>query len=64
MRPYEKEERREVPERINRPDYASHSAGIPLSEHAVRGSGQIKILDDEEIEGMRIACKVCDTSQI
>ncbi|XP_032685031.1 methionine aminopeptidase 1 [Odontomachus brunneus] len=58
LRPYEKEERREVPERINRPDYASHSAGIPLSEHAVRGSGQIKILDDEEIEGMRVACKL------
>lgn len=31
---------------------------MPLSEQAVRGSAQIKILDDEEIEGMRVACKL------
>lgn len=63
LRPYKKEHRREVPESINRPDYALHPAGIPLSEQAVRGSGQIKVLDDEEIEGMRVACKVCYISQ-
>ncbi|XP_011640741.1 methionine aminopeptidase 1, partial [Pogonomyrmex barbatus] len=51
-------QRREVPEHIARPDYALHPAGIPLSEQAVKGSGQIKILNDEEIEGMRIACKL------
>lgn len=58
MRPYKKEQRREVPDCINRPDYALHPTGVPLSEQAVRGSGQIKILDDEEIESMRVACKV------
>lgn len=58
LRPYKKEQRREVPDCINRPDYALHPTGVPLSEQAVRGSGQIKILDDEEIEGMRVACKV------
>ncbi|TGZ56680.1 methionine aminopeptidase 1 [Temnothorax longispinosus] len=58
LRPYKREQRREVPERIARPDYALHPAGIPLSEQAVKGSGQIKILDDEEIEGMRVACKL------
>ncbi|XP_020288896.1 methionine aminopeptidase 1 [Pseudomyrmex gracilis] len=58
LRPHKKELRREVPEYINRPDYAVHPAGIPLSEQAVKGSGQIKILDDEEIEGMRVACKL------
>lgn len=58
LRPYEKEQSREVPEHIARPDYALHPAGIPLSEQAVKGSGQIKILNDEEIEGMRVACKV------
>ncbi|KMQ89629.1 methionine aminopeptidase 1-like protein [Lasius niger] len=58
LRPYKKEQRREVPDCINRPDYALHPTGVPLSEQAVRGSGQIKILDDEEIEGMRVACKL------
>lgn len=58
LRPCKKEPRREVPEYIKRPDYALHPAGIPLSEQAVKGSGQIKLLDDEEIEGMRVACKV------
>lgn len=58
LRPHKKEQRREVPEHINRPDYALHPGGIPLSEQAVRGSGQIKVLDDEEIEGMKVACKV------
>lgn len=47
-----------MPESIGRPDYATHLTGIPVSEQAARGSTQIKILDDEEIEGMRVACKV------
>lgn len=34
-----------------RPDYADHPQGFPLSEQAVKGSGHIKVLDDEEIEG-------------
>lgn len=32
--------------------------GIPISEQAVKGTAQIKVLDDEEIEGMRVACKL------
>ncbi|XP_046741685.1 methionine aminopeptidase 1 [Diprion similis] len=58
LRPYRREPRREVPERIGRPDYATHPTGVPLSEQAVRSSAQIKVLDDEEIEGMRVACKL------
>lgn len=58
LRPFKRESRREVPECISRPDYAQHPTGIPISEQAVRGSAQIKILNDEEIEGMRVACKV------
>ncbi|XP_046615438.1 methionine aminopeptidase 1 [Neodiprion virginianus] len=58
LRPYRRESRREVPERIGRPDYATHPTGVPLSEQAVRSSAQIKVLDDEEIEGMRVACKL------
>ena len=58
LRPHKKEPRREVPESIKRPDYATHPTGVPVSEQAVRGSAQIKVLDDEEIEGMRVACKL------
>ncbi len=41
-----------------RPDYADHPEGHPLSEIAEKGSTVIKVLDDEEIEGMKVACKV------
>ncbi|KAI4475277.1 hypothetical protein M0802_003164 [Mischocyttarus mexicanus] len=58
LRPFMNASRREVPEYIGRPDYARHPTGIPISEQAVRGSAQIKVLNDEEIEGMRIACKL------
>lgn len=58
LHPYKKEPRREVPEHIKRPDYATHPTGVPVSEQAVRGSARIKVLDDEEIEGMRVACKL------
>lgn len=34
-----------------RPDYADHPQGFPVSEQEVKGSSQIKVLDDEEIEG-------------
>ncbi|XP_076618389.1 methionine aminopeptidase 1 [Colletes latitarsis] len=58
LRPYKREPRREVPEHIKRPDYAIDPTGVPVSEQAVRGSAQIKVLDDEEIEGMRVSCKL------
>ena len=47
-----------VPPTIPRPDYADHPKGHPLGEIAERGSTQVKVLDDEEIEGMRVACRV------
>lgn len=47
-----------MPPHIGRPDYADHPEGHPLSELAVKGSSQIKVLDDEEIEGMKVACKL------
>lgn len=51
LRPHPLSDGRLVPERIGRPDYADHPLGYPLSEQAVKGSSQIKVLDDEEIEG-------------
>ncbi|XP_058806407.1 methionine aminopeptidase 1 isoform X2 [Phymastichus coffea] len=58
LRPALREVVRKLPNTIARPDYAVHPTGVPLSEQAVRGSAQIKVLDDEEIEGMRVACKL------
>lgn len=37
-------------------DYAE--TGIPISEQRVRSSSVIKVLNAEEIEGMRTVCKV------
>ncbi|KAI8981943.1 methionine aminopeptidase 1 [Mycotypha africana] len=47
--------RREVPKEIERPDYAESS--IPISEQMARGNA-IRVLNKEEIEGMRKACKI------
>lgn len=58
LRPYPQSPKRIVPPSIPRPDYADHPTGAPLGELAIKGSAQIKVLSDEEIEGMRVACKV------
>uniref|UniRef100_A0A161N1M1 Methionine aminopeptidase n=1 Tax=Triatoma infestans TaxID=30076 RepID=A0A161N1M1_TRIIF len=50
--------KRTVPKNIGRPDYADHPEGLPISEQQMRQSAQIKVLSDEEIEGMRVACKL------
>ncbi|XP_048516688.1 methionine aminopeptidase 1 isoform X1 [Dendroctonus ponderosae] len=55
LRAYPQTPKRTVPLHIQRPDYADHPQGIPLSEQAAKGSGYIKVLDDEEIEGVRVA---------
>lgn len=48
--------RREVPKTIKLPDYAKD--GIPHSEQVFTGRHKIKILNQEEIEGMRKACRL------
>ncbi|CAG9769464.1 unnamed protein product [Ceutorhynchus assimilis] len=58
LKPFPQTPKRTVPAGIGRPDYADHPQGFPLSEQAVKGSGHIKVLDDEEIEGMKVACKL------
>ncbi|XP_014291140.1 methionine aminopeptidase 1 isoform X1 [Halyomorpha halys] len=58
LRPFKQATKRTVPINIGRPDYADHPDGIPLSEQQMRKSAFIKVLDDEEIEGMRVACKL------
>lgn len=58
LRPFPLSPKREVPESIMRPDYAEHPDGIPLSEQAVKHSSVIKVLTEEEIEGVRLASKL------
>ena len=59
LRPFPQTPKRVVPDNIKRPDYGENADGQPLSELALRGtSSNIRVLPDEEIEEMRIACKV------
>ncbi|XP_065577851.1 methionine aminopeptidase 1-like [Artemia franciscana] len=58
LRPYPQTPRRSVPTSIERPDYANHKEGISLSEQSFRGTAVIKQLDDDEIDAMRVACKL------
>ncbi|XP_070559189.1 methionine aminopeptidase 1-like [Ptychodera flava] len=57
LRPFPTTPKREVPERIARPDYADHPEGYPASEMTMRGNTQIKQLSKDEIEGLRTACR-------
>lgn len=47
--------KRTVPEHIGRPDYADHPLGESKCEQSIKGSTHIKVLTDEEIEGVRVA---------
>ncbi|XP_077986323.1 methionine aminopeptidase 1-like [Glandiceps talaboti] len=64
LRPFPKSPKREVPDHIERPDYADHPEGYPASEMTMRGNTQIKQLSKQEIEGMqtvsRLAREVLD----
>lgn len=62
LRPYPLSAKRVVPPHIPRPDYADHPEGHPLSEIAARGS-PVKVLSDEEIEGMKVVCKVSSSTE-
>lgn len=48
--------KREVPDEIEKPDY--HKTGQPLSEIKVQTSKVIPVYSDEEIEGVKVACKI------
>ena len=58
LRPYPVTPKRLVPAHIPRPDYADHPEGHPLGEITERGSTIVKVLDDEEIAGLKVACKL------
>ena len=58
LRPAEQSSKRFVPDHIPRPDYADHPEGYPISEQKLKGNTYVKQLDDEEIESLRVACKL------
>lgn len=58
LRPWPQTPKRTVPSSIERPDYADHPQGRSISEEALRRDTTIKVLNDEEIEAMRVACKL------
>lgn len=58
LRPYPHTPKRNAPENIERPDYADHPSGRAASEEAMRGNTSIKVLDDDEIEAMRVASRL------
>jgi len=58
LRPAAQSDKREVPGNIRRPDYADHAEGYPLSEMKLKGNTYIRSLDHDEIEQMRVACKL------
>ncbi|XP_063466288.1 methionine aminopeptidase 1 isoform X2 [Symphalangus syndactylus] len=49
---------RPVPSYIQRPDYADHPLGMSESEQALKGTSQIKLLSSEDVEGMRLVCRL------
>ncbi|XP_068705433.1 methionine aminopeptidase 1-like [Montipora capricornis] len=56
LRPWPKSAWRVVPDHIQKPDYAE--TGVPLSEIKSKQSMQIKVLSGEEVEKMRVACRL------
>ncbi|GMT24938.1 hypothetical protein PFISCL1PPCAC_16235, partial [Pristionchus fissidentatus] len=58
MRPYRLSPRRPVPESIARPDYALHPEGVSFGEEQARNNRIVKTLNDEEKEGLKVACKL------
>ncbi|KAJ3272059.1 Methionine aminopeptidase 1 [Terramyces sp. JEL0728] len=50
--------KRFVPDVILKPDYALDSKGYPKSEMSVRGSTKIQVLTLQEIEKMRVVCRL------
>lgn len=58
LRPYPRTPPRFIPDHINKPDYATHPEGRSLGEEDIKNSTHIKVLNDEEIEGMKVVGKL------
>lgn len=49
---------RSVPASIPRPDYALDPDGVSYDEKRAKRSNEVKVLDEDEIEGLKLACKL------
>ncbi|GMR48404.1 hypothetical protein PMAYCL1PPCAC_18599, partial [Pristionchus mayeri] len=58
IRPHRQSPRRAVPDSIARPDYALHPEGVSFGEQQARNNRIVKVLTDEEKEGLKVACKL------
>ncbi|KAJ1372447.1 Methionine aminopeptidase 1 [Parelaphostrongylus tenuis] len=58
LRPAVVTPRRTVPPSIPRPDYAVHPEGVSFEERQAKKSKEVKVLDDEEIAGLRVSCRL------
>eukprot|EP00457_Paulinella_chromatophora_P008187 gb/GEZN01008216.1/.p1 GENE.gb/GEZN01008216.1/~~gb/GEZN01008216.1/.p1 ORF type:complete len:451 (-),score=82.39 gb/GEZN01008216.1/:39-1391(-) len=56
LRPHYVTPMRSVPQHISKPDY--HLTGFPESESLIKGTTKIHINSEEEIKGIRLACKL------
>ncbi|VDM71785.1 unnamed protein product, partial [Strongylus vulgaris] len=58
LRPAKLTPKRTVPQSIARPDYAFHPEGVSFEERQAKSNREVKVLDDEEKEGLRVACRL------
>ncbi|CAJ0601599.1 unnamed protein product [Cylicocyclus nassatus] len=58
LRPAKLTPKRTVPQSIARPDYAFHPEGVSFEERQAKSNRDVKVLDDEEKEGLRVACRL------
>ena len=56
LRRFKQTPKRKVPDHIKKPDY--FKTGDPISEIKVANSKEIPVYNEEEIEGIRLACKI------
>lgn len=59
LRPYPQSERRVIPKKIGRPDYAEHAKGRSKCEENEKSSGStIRVLTDDEQDLLRETCRI------
>ena len=58
LRPYKITPKRKVPKSIQCPDYAFHPEGVSESEELANESKEIITYSEEDIEQMKIVCKI------
>ncbi|KJH52751.1 methionine aminopeptidase, type I [Dictyocaulus viviparus] len=58
IRPARVTPKRSVPQSIPRPDYAIHPEGVSFEERKAKKNKDVKVLTDEEKDGLRLACRL------